>query len=167
MEKENNVLEFLKAEQFLEKVCKENNIEINEDIKLKLRKYYELLIEWNEKINLTAITNLEEVYEKHFADSVVGCKHIKSNSTLCDIGTGAGFPGLVIAIFREDVKVVLVDALNKRVNFLNNVANNLGLNNVKVIHSRAEDVVLKKDYLNSFNYVVARAVAKGHLDARI
>lgn len=148
------------CEESLNSYCKLNNINLTEDIKQKLRVYYELLVDWNEKINLTAITNLEPVYEKHFADSISSVKYLKTNTTLCDIGTGAGFPGLVIAIFRPDIKVVLVDALQKRVNFLNEVINQLNLNNVEVLHHRAEDEIFKTKYLNSFDYVVSRAVAR-------
>ena len=154
---ENNILE--KLQNKLIYYCKENNIEINEDIFSKLHTYYKLLIEWNEKINLTAITELEDVYTKHFLDSISSLSLLRSNSTVCDIGTGAGFPGLVIAIFRPDLKITLVDSLNKRINFLNLVTQTLNLTNVVTLHFRAEDTEFKSKFLNSFDYVISRAVA--------
>lgn len=144
----------------IESFCAKNNLQFTNNIKENLFEYYKLLIEWNKKINLTAITDLHEVYVKHFLDSLQSISHIRINSTLCDIGTGAGFPGLVIAIFRSDVKVTLVDALQKRVNFLQIVVTQLGLKNVTVLHNRAEDLDFKNKFLNSFDYVVSRAVAK-------
>ena len=145
--------------EFIE-FCEKNRIKINSQKLENLYRYYELLNEWNEKINLTAITKLEDVYVKHFEDSLLGVALIKDNSSLCDIGTGAGFPGLVLAIIKEDIKVTLVDALQKRVKFLNLIVSELNLPNVTVLHNRAEDVDFKNSYLNSFDYVVARAVAR-------
>lgn len=148
-----------KVQNSLKEYCNFHNIYIDNNIFEKLNTYYELLVEWNEKINLTAITQLEDVYIKHFTDSLASLGRIKQNSTVCDIGTGAGFPGLVIAIFRPDLKVTLVDSLNKRVNFLNLVCNKLKLTNVVTLHYRAEDIDFKDGFLNSFDYVVSRAVA--------
>lgn len=148
-----------KAQNNLIEYCKFHNIEINDDILTKLYTYYTLLIEWNEKINLTAITEIEDVYLKHFADSVAALPLIDFNSKVCDIGTGAGFPGIVLAIFRPDLKITLVDSLNKRINFLNLVVDSLKLTNVNTLHYRAEDIDFKLGFLNSFDYVVSRAVA--------
>lgn len=146
--------------QHIQKSCEHSNINLTDEILDKLHKYYQLLVEWNEKINLTAITQIDEVYLKHFADSIYGAKHFKQNSTVCDLGTGAGFPGLVLKIVRPDLKVVLVDALDKRVKFLNEVISLLNLTNITALHFRAEDKLFKQKYLNSFDYVTARAVAK-------
>ena len=148
-----------KAEGELIKICKENKIEYGKELKCKLLDYYKLLIEWNEKINLTAITKSEDVYFKHFIDSANVIKYIKSFCTVLDVGSGAGFPGLIIALFRPDLQVLLVDSLQKRVDFLNIVIQKLQLTNVKAIHNRVEDKEFKDEYLNSFNYVVSRAVA--------
>ena len=148
-----------KVQNNLKEYCNFHNIIINNEILNKLDKYYHLLIEWNEKINLTAITKIEDVYVKHFADSVASIPLLKENSSVCDIGTGAGFPGLVLAIFRPDLKVTLVDSLNKRINFLNLVCDCLKLKNVTTLHYRAEDIDFKEGFLNSFDYVVSRAVA--------
>lgn len=123
-----------------------------------LKKYYSLLIEWNEKINLTALTEEKEVYLKHFYDSLTMNKVIDLNKvdSLCDIGSGAGFPGMVIKIMFPNIKVTLVDSLNKRVNFLNTVIDSLNLENIEVIHDRIEDYGKKNR--DKFSVVTARAV---------
>ena len=148
------------AIEIFKNVLEQNNIEFTVDIKNKLDVYYKMLIEYNEKINLTAITDYSEVFIKHFTDSALFCAHYKSNASLCDIGTGAGFPGLLLKIIRPDLKVTLVDSLNKRILFLNDVIKNLELNDINCLHFRAEDLEFKSKYLNSFDYVVARAVAQ-------
>ena len=125
----------------------------------QLKKYYELLVCWNEKINLTAITNKEDVYLKHFYDSLTVCKVIDFSkvSSLCDVGTGAGFPGLVLKIFFPHIKLTLVDSLNKRIKFLDVVVNELELNDVITIHSRVEEY--GKINREKFDVVIARAVS--------
>lgn len=134
-------------------------IEYDNDKLLKLEKYYELLIDWNNKINLTAIVDKEQVYLKHFYDSLTLFKIVDLNKvdSLCDLGTGAGFPGIVIKIFFPNIKITLVDALNKRINFLNEVVQKLNLNNVTLIHSRAEDY--GRNYRECFDVVTARALS--------
>lgn len=146
-------------EKVLIKVLKENNIIPTDEMLSQFERYYEMLIEYNSMFNLTSIIQKEDVYLKHFADSLLGVKEYKFGATLCDIGTGAGFPGIVIKIARPDLCIVLVDSLNKRVNFLNNIINALNLDNIIALHFRAEDKEFKKKYLNTFDYVVARAVA--------
>ncbi len=134
-------------------------IDITDDMMDKLDKYYKLLTEWNEKINLTAITNEEDVYLKHFYDSATLCKIIdlKEDLSLCDVGTGAGFPGLVLKILFPNLKIVLVDALEKRIKFLNIVINELGLKDIETIHERSE--IFAKNNRERFDIVTARAVA--------
>ena len=124
-------------------------------------KYMRLLQEWNEKINLTAITEDEEVVKKHFIDCIKAFKSdkIKNAKTIIDVGTGAGFPGLPIAIMNPNVEVTLLDSLNKRINFLNLVVRELGLKNVKTIHSRAEDGARKPELREKFDIATSRAVA--------
>ena len=124
-------------------------------------KYMRLLQEWNEKINLTAITEDEEVVKKHFIDCIKAFKSdkIKNSKTIIDVGTGAGFPGLPIAIMNPNVEVTLLDSLNKRINFLNLVVRELGLKNVKTIHSRAEDGARKPELREKFDIATSRAVA--------
>lgn len=122
-------------------------------------KYYELLIEWNNKFNLTSITEKKDVVIKHFLDSVLCYKLIKDGSSIVDVGTGAGFPALPLKILNPTLKVTLVDSLNKRVVFLNEVVKALNLKDVTCIHSRAEDFAHTKQR-ESFDYCVARAVAR-------
>jgi len=140
-----------------------------EDVGLQLSKeqyekfliYMKLLQEWNEKINLTAIVEDEEVIKKHFIDSIKAFKRdeLKNAKNLIDVGTGAGFPGLPIAIMKNDIKVTLLDSLNKRINFLNTVVNDLGLSNVTTIHSRAEDGARDRKLREKFDIATSRAVA--------
>ncbi|MGL5380078.1 16S rRNA (guanine(527)-N(7))-methyltransferase RsmG [Clostridium sp.] len=124
-------------------------------------KYMRLVQEWNEKINLTAITEDEEVIKKHFIDCIKAFKsqEIKNAKTLIDVGTGAGFPGLPIAIMKPELNVTLLDSLNKRINFLNTVVRDLGLKNVVTIHSRAEDGARKPELREKFDIATSRAVA--------
>lgn len=149
----------MNLEDFKNELGKLGIIVTDEKIKL-LNRYYDLLIEYNEKINLTAITEKKDVYLKHFYDSLTLCKAINFNEieSMCDIGTGAGFPGIVIKIFYPHLKITLVDALNKRINFLNVVVSELGLKDVTLVHARAEEFA--KDNRDSFDLVTARAVAK-------
>lgn len=124
----------------------------------KLDLFYELLIETNKVLNLTAITEYEEVYIKHFYDSLLLTKVIDlADLKLCDVGSGAGFPGIPLAIFTK-AKITIIDALQKRINFLNQVIAKLELENVKALHIRAEDYV--KEERSSFDVVTARAVAR-------
>lgn len=133
----------------------ELNIEVTEEKLNKLEKFYELLIDWNNKINLTRIVEKEEVYLKHFYDSLTIVKEVDLNKveTLCDVGTGAGFPGIVLKIFYPHLKITLVDSLLKRVNYLNTIIKDLELNDIVAIHARGEDVKEK------FDIVTSRAVA--------
>ena len=121
-------------------------------------KYYQYLIQENEKFNLTAITEAEQVIVKHFLDSVLPIKEFSKNAWLIDVGSGAGFPGLPIKIMRPDLHIVLLDSLQKRVNFLNECISLLKLDNIEAVHFRAEDYVkLKRE---KFDYAVSRAVAQ-------
>ena len=121
----------------------------------QLEKFYELLIEWNQKINLTRITSKEEVYLKHFYDSLTLNRvvDLKNTNNLCDIGTGAGFPGIVLKIIFPNIKITLIDSLQKRVNYLNIVIKELGLEKIEAIHMRGED------FKGNFDVVTSRAVA--------
>ena len=143
---------------FIEEL-KKINIELTTDQLKQLERYYELLVEWNEKINLTAITKKEDVYLKHFYDSLTMNKIVDLSKieTMCDIGTGAGFPGLVIKIAFPNIKMTLVDALEKRIKFLNEVIKELGLTNIETVHARSEEYA--KVNRNKFDITTARAVA--------
>lgn len=148
----------MNKEKFIEEL-KKINIEVTEKQLEKLERYYELLVEWNEKINLTNIIEKEEVYLKHFYDSITITKIIDlmNEESLCDIGTGAGFPGMVIKIMFPNLNVTLVDSLNKRVEFLKIVKEELKLEQLEIIHSRAED--FSKNNVEKFDIVTARAVS--------
>lgn len=141
-------------EQFIA-ALKELNITLSLEQQQKLDQFYHLLVEWNEKINLTRITSEEDVYLKHFYDSLTIVKVVDLNKvhTLCDVGTGAGFPGIVLKIVFPHLKITLIDSLQKRVNYLNSIIKDLSLNEIEAIHSRGED------YHEKFDVVTARAVA--------
>lgn len=140
--------------------CGKLGIDLSDEQLDLLNRYYELLISWNEKINLTSITLKKDVYLKHFYDSLTICRVIDLTdvSTLCDVGTGAGFPGLVLKIVFPHLHVTLLDSLNKRVKFLNEVISSLSLSNIEVICVRAEEYALVNREV--FDVVCARAVAK-------
>lgn len=123
--------------------------------------YAKLLVEWNEKMNLTAICDPDGIAVKHFLDSILPLPYvsIREGASVADIGTGAGFPGLPIKIIRPDIKLTLVDSLNKRITFLKEVCNVLGLENVEFVHGRAEDLGKDKKYREKFDTVVSRAVS--------
>ena len=137
------------------------NIFLEEEQINQFYKYMNILIEWNKNINLTAITDPKEVILKHFIDSIYVLKNIEisSNSSVIDIGTGAGFPGIPLKIVRKDLNVTLLDSLNKRIMFLDNVINNLGLKDISAIHGRAEEMGKNKKYREMFDYAISRAVA--------
>lgn len=143
----------------LKRLLNEINVNITEKQILKFYEYMNLLLEWNEKINLTAITEQNEIILKHFVDCLTIQKYIENNNNIVDIGTGAGFPGIPLAIMNNKNKFVLVDSLNKRINFLNDVKEKLELENVDAIHSRAEEFCQNKMYREKFDIAVSRAVA--------
>ena len=125
----------------------------------KLMEYAGLLVEWNEKINLTAITDDEGIVTKHFLDSLTAIKTGYVKGKVIDVGTGAGFPGLVLKIAKPEIKLTLLDSLNKRINFLKDVCEKVDINDVEFVHSRAEDGGKNRDYRGNFDTVVSRAVA--------
>ncbi len=141
----------------------ENGIPISDKQCESLDRYYRLLCEWNRKINLTAITENGDVVRKHFLDSalLLNCGILDESSSfrIMDVGTGAGFPGMVLAIFCPDCHFTLLDSLKKRVDFLEVLIRELRLTNVAVVHGRAEDFGRKQEYRNQFDLVVSRAVA--------
>lgn len=143
----------------LRKLLSEINVDITENQISKFYEYMNLLLEWNEKINLTAITKQDEIILKHFVDCLTIQKYIVKNKKIVDIGTGAGFPGIPLAIMNESNNFVLVDSLNKRINFLNDVKEKIKLENMEAIHSRAEEFCQNKKYREKFDIAVSRAVA--------
>lgn len=138
---------------------KDFNIKINDEQIKRFMNYMNLLLEWNEKINLTAITQPEEVKLKHFVDSLTVLKYINDDDKVIDIGTGAGFPGIPLKIMNENTKITLLDSLNKRINFLNIVIETLNLRNIQAIHGRAEEIARNKLYREKYDVAVSRAVA--------
>lgn len=135
------------------------SISLNEKQVDKFINYKNLLKEWNEKINLTAITDDEEIVIKHFIDSLTIEKYIEEDASIIDVGTGAGFPGIPIKIVREDIKLTLLDSLNKRILFLQEILNENNLENAICIHGRAEDFGKDLKYREKYDIATARAVA--------
>ena len=149
----------MNKEEFIVEL-KKMNINLDDNKLKQLDKYYHLLREWNEKINLTRIIEEKDVYLKHFYDCLTLAKMMDFNNDLkvCDIGTGAGFPGIVLKIVFPKISITLVDALQKRVNFLNIVINELKLEKIETVHSRAEDFVKKNK--GKYDIVTCRAVSR-------
>ena len=146
-------------------ICNKINIDISDNQIEKFKSYYELLIEKNKVMNLTAITEKNEVIIKHFIDSIAIIPYLKkldlidSNKRIIDIGTGAGFPGIPLKIMLPDIEFTLLDSLNKRVGFLNEVIDNLDLSGIEAFHGRAEDYAVDKKYRENYDFCVSRAVA--------
>jgi 16S rRNA (guanine527-N7)-methyltransferase len=137
------------------------DITVSTEMLEKFKLLKELLVEWNEKINLTAITESDEVDIKHFLDSAtcLATGYIKNGHEIIDVGTGAGFPGLPIKIIDESLKITLLDSLNKRIKYLEEVVSKLELKDIKLVHSRAEDGGISKIYREKYDIALSRAVA--------
>ena len=145
---------------FLKNVADKSGIDINDEQLAKFNKYYEMLIETNKVMNLTAITDKDEVIIKHFLDSIILLKYIDiEDSNIIDIGTGAGFPGIPLKIMVPSIKLTLLDSLNKRLKFLDSVVDALSFANVNTVHGRAEDIARMPEYREQYDYAVSRAVA--------
>ncbi|CAM4249381.1 16S rRNA (guanine(527)-N(7))-methyltransferase RsmG [Jeotgalicoccus halotolerans] len=140
---------------------KDKGIELSAVQISQFKTYYKMLVEWNEKINLTAVTELEEVYLKHFYDSITPLFYadIEEGASLCDVGAGAGFPSIPMKIIRPDLKITIVDSLNKRITFLNELTAVLGLDKIHLVHDRAETFG-QHQARHMFDVVTARAVAQ-------
>ena len=150
----------MKLEEFkieLKRECEKNKIMLLEEQIEKFYKYMNLLIEWNQKINLTAIVEPKEIIQKHFIDSMSVLDYIQDKKNIIDVGTGAGFPGIPIKIANPNINVTLLDSLQKRVNFLAEVVSQLELDKIKAVHSRAEDYA--KENRESYDVAISRAVA--------
>ena len=151
-------------------LLKQQQIELTDRQQMQFERYFELLVEWNKKINLTAITEKKEVYLKHFYDSIAPILQgrIKNqNIKLLDIGAGAGFPSLPMKILYPALDVTVIDSLNKRILFLNHLADELDLEKVHFYHGRAEDFAQDKDFRAQFDIVTARAVARMQILAEL
>lgn len=148
----------MNQEQFIQ-ALKEKGIELSDKQIHQFRRYFELLVEWNEKMNLTAITDEEDVYLKHFYDSLtISFDYKLDNQSLCDIGAGAGFPSIPLKIVYPNLKITIVDSLTKRITFLKELTKQLELEHVEAISARAEEYAIK--HRESFDIVTARAVAR-------
>ncbi|WP_068776487.1 16S rRNA (guanine(527)-N(7))-methyltransferase RsmG [Paenibacillus sp. FJAT-26967] len=148
-------------QQFQEQL-QQRGITLSEVQLSQFETYYQLLVEWNEKINLTAITERDQVYLKHFYDSLTLAFHVDMGSTgnMADIGSGAGFPSIPLKIAFPHIQVTIVDSLNKRILFLNELVQKLELDGVKCVHARAEDAARKLEHRDQYDLVTARAVAR-------
>lgn len=148
--------------ELFQATLEKENIMLNAQQMKQFDQYLALLQEWNEKINLTAITEEEEVYLKHFYDSATLSQHIdfeNQSIKLCDVGSGAGFPSIPLKIIFPSIEITIVDSLKKRINFLQLLVDELGLENVHLFHARAEDFGQQKEHRNAYDVVTARAVA--------
>lgn len=142
---------------------KKRNIPISDEKMQQFESYLKLLQEWNEKINLTAITQREEVYLKHFYDSLTAGLYVdfsKGVHSLCDVGSGAGFPSIPLKIIYPELEITIVDSLKKRITFLEEIVSELNLQGVSLYHDRAETFGQNKQFRSSFDFVTARAVAR-------
>ena len=139
--------------------AKQIEIELTKEQIEKYYNYMDLLLEWNGKINLTAIIDPKEIILKHFVDSLTIAKYIKDDEKLIDVGTGAGFPGIPLSIVKENTDIVLLDSLNKRINFLEEIKQNLKLKNITTIHGRAEEFGKNKNEREKYDIATSRAVA--------
>ncbi|CEH31597.1 16S rRNA methyltransferase [Aneurinibacillus migulanus] len=146
----------------LRHMAADRGIALSEEQMAQFEKYYELLVEWNEKMNLTGITEKSQVYEKHFYDSITPAFYYDFTNveSVIDVGSGAGFPGIPLKICFPSLKLTILDSLNKRLVFLQEVARQLELKNVEFVHGRAEDAGRDKKYREQFDMAIARAVAR-------
>jgi len=147
------------AERILREGSTSIGVALDDEMIRKLLKFMGLLVEWNKKINLTAITAVKEIAVKHFLDSLAGARLIKDNGTLADVGSGAGFPGMVLAICCSGLSVTLIESIGKKASFLERVKEELELPNVLILNKRAEEVGRREQFREKFNYATARAVS--------
>lgn len=152
-------MEILEFKELMKSNLKELNIELSQKQLEQFYNYMNILIKWNEVMNLTNITEPVEIIQKHFVDSLTILKEIGNSSKIIDVGTGAGFPGIPIKIAFPETKVILLDSLNKRIKFLNEVIEKLQLKNIETIHGRAEEIAQNKLHREKYDIAVARAVA--------
>lgn len=146
--------------EFIRSEFLKNGIELSEKQVEQFKTYCDFLLEYNEKVNLTAVTDKAEVVRKHFLDSAIASAMLKENAVCADIGTGAGFPGVPLAIMRNDITVALIDSLNKRLVFLDELKERIGLENVYTVHGRSEDLGRDAEFRQKFDYAFSRAVAR-------
>ncbi len=143
---------------YLQEIFEKNGIKLDKNQEKQFKTYFSLLVETNKRMNLTAITEEKDVVVKHFLDSVLPAQYLPQNSKVIDVGSGAGFPAIPLKIVRPDLQICMVDSLNKRIGFLNEIIVALNLKNTEAVHARAEDFCQK--HRESFDVAVARAVAE-------
>lgn len=146
-------------DDIFEKELMNNNIEINKEKYEIFFNYMNDILEWNKKINVTAIVDPKMFIVKHFVDSLTVCKYVCDGESVIDIGTGAGFPGIPIKIVNEKSKITLIDSVNKKINVITEITNKLNIDNVEIIHTRAEDLAVKKEYREKYDIAITRAVS--------
>ena len=146
-------------ENIFKEECKKNSIELQAYEIEKFYKYMLGIIEWNEKINVTAITDEKEFLEKHFIDSLTINRYLKGDKKLIDIGTGAGFPGIPLKIANPNLEVTLIDSVNKKLNVIREVSKEIELDKLEIIHTRAEDLANKPEYREQYDFATTRAVS--------
>ena len=152
-------MDFREFEEIMQRYLKEIGTKLDTSEQEAFYNYMNLLLKWNENINLTAITDEKEIILKHFIDSLTINKYMEGKETVMDIGTGAGFPGIPLKIVNKEIKFILVDSLNKRINFLEEVKGQLNLKNMELIHARAEDLAHDEEYREKTDAIVSRAVS--------
>ena len=146
-------------EVFFEKELNKNQLTVSKDSYKKYFKYMKNVLEWNTKINVTAVRDEENFIIKHYIDSLVISKYVEGNPRVIDIGTGAGFPGVPVKLYNEDMDITLIDSINKKLNVIRESIKELDLKNIEIIHSRAEDLAVKEGYRESFDVATTRAVS--------
>ena len=146
-------------ESFFEKELNKNQLIVSKEAYEKYFKYMKNVLEWNTKINVTAVRDEENFIIKHYIDSLMISKYVEGKPRVIDIGTGAGFPGVPIKLFNEEMKITLIDSINKKLNVIRESIKGLGLNKIDIIHSRAEDLAVKVEYREMYDIATTRAVS--------
>lgn len=152
-------MEYIEFENIFKKECIKNNINIIEEKIELFYDYMKYLLDWNEKINLTAIKDEKEFIIKHFVDSLTISELVGDNKRIIDVGTGGGFPGIPLKLSKENLNVTLIDSVNKKIMVLNDIINKMNLENIEALHVRAEDLAQNREYRESFDIAVSRAVS--------
>lgn len=152
-------MEFKEFEVFFEKELNKNNLSVKKESYIKFYEYMKKILDWNTKINVTAVRDEENFIIKHFIDSLMINKYIDGKLKVIDIGTGAGFPGIPIKLYNEDLDITLIDSINKKLNVIRDSILGLDLNNIDIIHSRAEDLAVKPEYREMYDVSTTRAVS--------
>ena len=152
-------MDFEKFESFFDEELKKNNLSVRKESYKKFYDYMNNVLEWNTKINVTAVRDEENFIIKHYIDSLMISGYLNNNSKVIDIGTGAGFPGIPLKLFNENINITLIDSINKKLNVIRDSIKGLDLNKIDIIHSRAEDLAIKSEYREMYDIATTRAVS--------